>query len=276
MNLRHALTALGVGILLSIVSTPAALAHAAYESSDPANGSSVSSPPSRVTATFTEPVVDGSRLDVYDPCGDKVDNGDSLVAGDQITISMSADKQGRYTVTFDVVSAVDSHNTKGEFGFTSSGGAPCAGAVQEEEEAPSEQSQGGGGGGGGGGAGTQPDSGSGVSESTDSDASAGSEAGRSGAGGREEAKEGNRQASNRSADKPSFAARNRPRARVPNIQPIAASAEGQQPNILDGIPLGTFAIGLVLAAVIGAAGGKIYAGIMGWTRPRDRKVRNRS
>lgn len=274
MNLSRAWIGLGVALLLSVLSAPAAQAHAAYESSDPDNGSTVSSPPSRVIANFTEPLNKESRLAIYDPCGDKVDNGDSLVAGDQITITMSGDKQGRYTVTFDVVSSVDGHPTNGDFGFTSSGGAPCAGAVREkEEEAPSEKSQGGG---GGGGAGIQPDSGSGVSESTGSDSSAGSEAGRSGAGGREEAKEGNRQASNRDADKPSFAARNRPRARVPNIQPVAASAEGQQPNILEGIPRGTFAIGLVLAAVIGAAGGKIYAGIMGWTRPRSTKSRNRS
>ena len=266
MNPRRALTALGVGVLLCVIAPPPAFAHAAYESSDPANGSSVSSPPSRVMATFTEPVVEGSRLDVYDPCGDKVDNGDSLVAGDQITISMSADKQGEYTVSFDVVSAVDSHNTKGEFSFTSSGGALCAGEVQEEEpEAPSSRSQGGGGSGGGE-SGSQPGPGTVVSESTGSDPSAGTGASTSGAGGGGDGRQGTRLASDQGDDKPSFTARNRPRARVPNIQPIAASAEEQQSDILDGVPLSSFAMGLVLAAVIGAAGGKIYAGIMGWTR----------
>lgn len=40
------------------------------------------------------------------------------------------------------------------------------------------------------------------------------------------------------------------------------SAEEQKPG--EGIPIGPFLVGLGLAALIGAAGGKIYAGIMGW------------
>ena len=52
------------------------------------------------------------------------------------------------------------------------------------------------------------------------------------------------------------------RARVPNL--LAASDQEQEPKpVWDGIELDSFLTGLLLAAIIGAAGGKIYAGIMG-------------
>lgn len=273
MDLFRAWTGLGAALLLCIISAPAAQAHAAYESSDPDNGSTVSSPPSRVIANFTERLVEGSRLDVYDPCGDKVDNGDSLVVGDQITVSMSGDKQGRYTVRFDVVSAVDSHPTNGAFAFTSSGGAACASAAEEQEEGPSQQPQNGSGGGGGQGGATGDDP-----AASSSGSSGGSEvSGRSGSRERGGEKGSNDQASSTRTDaKRSAAARLRQRARVPNIQPTAASGEAQPGSALDGIPRGTFGVGLFLATLIGAAGGKIYAGIMGWTRPRGSKARSRN
>lgn len=273
MNVSRACIGFGIGLLLSVLSAPAVQAHAAYESSDPDNGSTVSSPPSRVIANFTEPLVKESRLEVYDPCGDKVDNGDSLVAGDQITISMSGDKQGRYTVTFDVVSSVDGHPTNGDFAFTSSGGAPCAGAVQQEEEGPSQQPQNDSGGGRGGQrSGSSGDSTGSSSGSSDTSRGSASETRDRGRG---NANKGN-VSSTRSDGRAGAAARHRQKARVPNIQPVAASAEAERQSALAGIPRATFAVGLVLAALIGAAGGKIYAGIMGWTRPRSRESRSRS
>src|SRR5687768_5482312 len=114
-----------VALSIAAFSVPA-FAHAAYESSDPADGSTVSSPPSRVIADFTERLQPAtSRLSVYDPCGAQVDNGDSLIANDRITVSMSANKQGTYVVRFQAHSDVDGHVTTGEFSFTSSGGSPC-------------------------------------------------------------------------------------------------------------------------------------------------------
>lgn len=269
MNLPRGAALFAVGLVVHLLGAPAAYAHAAYESSDPDDGATVSSPPSRVIANFTEPLIRGSRLDVYDPCGDKVDNGDSLVAGDQITVSMSADKQGRYTVTFNVVSAVDGHPTTGDFSFTSSGGAPCGESDQEGNEGPTEQPNNQSGGG------SQGSSTSNASSSSGSGSSGGSGASMSGAAKRRQAKARDGQASGGRSGRPGFAARNRPRARVPNIQPAAASSEAQQPSVFEGIPRGTFGVGLLLAAIIGVAGGKMYAGIMGWTRPRRSKSRKR-
>lgn len=216
-------------------------------------------------ADFTERLVEGSNLVVYDPCGQQVDNGDSLVVNDRITVTMSGSHEGLYTVTFDVVSAVDSHPTNGSFSFTS-GGQPCPG---EEPAAQPEQPSGGGGGGGGssdaGGTGSGSASSSrsanGVSVASGSSAQAG----------------GARAASTRDGrQKQDAAVSRRPgqkrpgqedlSAVVPNVNPASASGETETiaPSVWEGIPMGVFFVGLALSMVIGAAGGKIYAGIMGW------------
>jgi methionine-rich copper-binding protein CopC len=133
----------GTGLLLATLA-PAALAHAAYKDSNPADGSTVSGPPSEVWAEFTEPPTDdeASRLEVYDPCGARVDTGGTTASGYRLITAMSADKQGKYTVVFQVVSRLDGHPTKGQFTFTSTGGAPCPGSAEETEqpEEPEEAS----------------------------------------------------------------------------------------------------------------------------------------
>ena len=278
MKLFRGGATLATALLLSLSAAPAAYAHAAYESSDPANQATVSSPPSRVTAEFTEPVVDESQLDVYDPCGSQVDSGDSFVAADRITVSMSSDKQGTYTVRFSVISAVDSHPTNGEFTFTSTGGAPCPGDEPEEEQptggAGNEPS---GSGGSGGASGTGSEGGSG---GADNDASSATTSGsaRSGARAGNEGPRGNNvsQASSKDASAGRRPDETRQRAgskvagaRLENtsteIGPSAISASDIE-NIWDGIPLVGFLVALLVAAAIGGAGGLVYAGIMG---PRD-------
>ena len=248
-------------VALPLLLAGPASAHAAYESSDPANGSTVSSPPSRVIAEFTEPVVQGSTLAVFDPCGQQVDNGDSLVATDRITVTMSGEYTGVYSVSFDVVSAVDGHNTSGNFSFTSTGGDPCPGdePVQEEPEpAPNA--------GGNDGASDDPDSAGGG----DSELVASNDPGRGSASGAA------RQAGdpNRSRNRPLAQAGQgdkgpawwKQAASVANVIGAPSEEEKNKESVWDGIPMGAFAAGLALSTLIGAAGGKIYAGIMGWTR----------
>ena len=124
-------------LLLGALAAPAS-AHAAYKESSPADGSTVSAPPTEVWAEFTEPPEssEASRLEVYDPCGARVDSGGTQASGYRMTTAMTADKQGEYTVLFQVVSALDGHPTKGQFTFTSTSGEPCPGS--EEEPEPSE------------------------------------------------------------------------------------------------------------------------------------------
>lgn len=246
---------LTLGLLLSVLVPTPAYAHAAYESSDPANGATVSSPPSRVTAEFTEPVVDNSTLEVYDPCGTRVDNGDSLVAADRITVSMSADKAGRYRVHFSVVSSVDGHPTSGDFGFTSSGGSPCPG----EDPAEEDTSEGGNGDPGNGGAGDRSEPGNGSSgNGLQGSATSGSGSGRAEADQRIDESA----ARNGSARDGRVTEASNDNAQGAESAPIAISFSDIT-SIWDGIPIGDFMIALVVAALIGAAGGQIYAGILG-------------
>lgn len=255
--MTHRLPAVVLGALLGIALIPQqSLAHAAYKDSDPKDGETVSSPPSRVTAEFTEQVVQDSYLQVFDPCGRQVDNRDSLVVHDRITVSMSGEAQGVYVVRFNVVSAVDGHQTVGSFDFTSSGGSECPGQEEPEGEKESGPSSGGGGGGG--------DSGSTSSGAGSEDAASTTSRGR--ARDRDQGPEV-RGTRTEARDKPrSHRDDGAATGREATTDALAAAndaADEREESIWAGIPMGWFAVALVMAAIVGAAGGFVYAGIVG-------------
>ena len=241
--------------LLTLLPTKAQ-AHAAYEASDPGNGATVSSPPQRVTADFTEPVIDDSTLEIFDPCGAQVDNGDSVVAADRVTVTMSGDKGGTYTVVFAVVSSVDGHPTNGEFEFSSSGGAPCP---SDEPEAGNEA------------AGTsKDDTDTGTSTSRPSTGSNNTEASLNPnapaagtASGRNE-RQGNikdggtRQGRREGADSRS---RSRDGGRIRLEASDGSTNPGNSPG--DTLPLDGLFWGFALASLIGLSAGLIYNGLLG-------------
>lgn len=256
------LAAAAAPVLLLSAFTGLASAHAAYEGSDPANGSTVSSPPSRVIAEFTEPVVQDSLLEVYDPCGVRVDNGDSIVASDRITVTMSGDKQGTYTVVFNVVSAVDGHNTSGDFTFSSSGGAACPGA-QPEEPQPNPPSN------GGSGNEPAPSSRSRGSTTPASTSTVAAPGGGSTAASASAAGSGNSQARRQGGSQ--AGQRNRParQAGAGQVRQFVQAESGETLPIdtaagtSSEIPLDGVMISLVLATMIGIAGGHVLAGVLG-------------
>ncbi|HJR45255.1 MAG TPA: copper resistance CopC family protein [Actinomycetota bacterium] len=244
-TLRIALVASFVPALLAAGAT-AAWGHAAYKDSDPADREKVSSAPSRVTAEFTEPLAEGSYLRVTDPCGSRVDAGDVEIVGYEMSVSMSGSTGGTYVVSYRAFSRLDPHVTQGDFTFTVSEGPACAGATVEQ---PGQ---------------TEPESGSeppASSETSSEEAvEAASTAGRESSGPVSRREERRSEGSTAGSDRP-FRLRGQ-RAVVPNIQAAAARDEEQE-SVWDGIPTASFVTGLLLAAIIGAAGGKIYAGIMG-------------
>ena len=234
-------------LVLLVAVAPVAGAHAAYKSSEPASDATVDSAPSRVTAEFTEPLAEGSYLRVTGPCGERVDAGDVEIVGYEMSVSMSGAEAGRYVVSFRAFSRLDPHVTQGEFAFMASDGQACPGAQpQAVAERPERSSSDG-----------APSS---AQDSLVSAAGDDGSDGASAAGGRvERADRPDRVASNRT-EKPFRQAPER--AVVPNLQ-AAAAREDEERSVWDGIPIASFVTGLLLAAVIGAAGGKIYAGIMG-------------
>ena len=243
--------ALSVLALISAALTAPALAHAAYEGSDPDNGSTVSEPPSRVIADFTERLsADNSKLSIFDPCGAQVDGGDSLIANDRMTVSMSANKRGTYVVRFEALSDVDGHLTQGQFSFTSSGGEPCPEAGGEEEGQEEDASD--------------PDTGERERETGSST----TQRPRTGANRTSETREqeATRTAAMRSNDRGKEGiGLTGPGSNDPGIAAPADAVDrgATETSIWDGIPIGDFLIALGVAALIGAAGGRIYAGIIG-------------
>lgn len=241
-----------VVLVASVAFAAPADAHAAYKDSDPPDESTVSDPPAQVWAEFTEPVTADSHLEVYDPCGAQVDRHDSSATGYRVTVSMTADKAGTYRVRFAVISSLDGHPTSGEFTFTSTGGASCGGAADQQ---PAQDSVAGrdrpGGRVSSGPRQSAPDAGS---------ARVGGDVKRAAPGERLGAMKhpkahGKRQMR---GGLHSLAQRFR------NADPEDFAPEER--GVWDGLPLGAFAVGLLLAALIGAAGGTIYIGIVGPAR----------
>ncbi|HVF52280.1 MAG TPA: copper resistance CopC family protein [Actinomycetota bacterium] len=249
MTPRSAVACLFACVQLASIAVLAvdASAHAAYESSDPPSDGTVSSPPPRVTVDFTEPVVDDSLLSITDPCGRQVDNRDSFVAADRITVTMSGEAAGRYTVAFDVVSAVDGHPTRGRFNFTSTGGSPCPDAAPAPDDPPEEEPEP-----------DDPATGEGSRPSDGASTEAEPTAGPSGGSRRPQGNGGSRKilSEDRLVEETPTP--------VEDLADEAQSVPEQAPPVAedDDLPLSGLFAAFAVAALIGAAGGYIYRGIV--------------
>jgi methionine-rich copper-binding protein CopC len=252
MSARYLARVLAVAAFVALMLPSSAQGHAAYKDSDPQDESTVSSAPSEIWAEFTEPPAQGSTLSVFNECGDRVDQGDSRIDAFRIYIGVESVHGGGFRVDFRVTSAYDSHVTTGSFTFTATSGEDCAGPP------PGSGGNGGGGGNeaagsGGDGSSSQPgadDEGSVEEVTTTSERGDGEDPGTDDGGDRE------------------GGGRERPGADDEegadgDIGPSAADPSPDAPGIWDGIALGDLLIGFALSALIGAAGGKIYAGIVG-------------
>jgi copper resistance protein C len=231
--------------LLSLALSGIAWAHPAYKASNPGKDTTVSEAPSEVWVEFTESI-EGGQVEVFGPCGEQVDNHDSTqnLTNDRITVSVSAHHAGTYRVHWDVLGA-DSHRTQGDFTFAASGGHACPGEEEEtvkEPRDPDPKPK------------QQEDQRVSIVEPQDDDS--------------EDRVRGTRE--QRSAPD-SRAAQRDPKPRSNGRRDVVAQAPDPRPTggqrgdrgIWDGIPIGDFLISLLVAAMIGAAGGRIYAGILG-------------
>ena len=109
---------MAVACAIALVSSGAALAHAALHHASPEAGSTVSESPHEVTLTFTENLEAAfSSADVTDSSGVRVDEGKSQVTGNMIRIGVKTLSPGSYRVHWRVVS-VDTHRSEGSFTFS--------------------------------------------------------------------------------------------------------------------------------------------------------------
>lgn len=111
--------AIAAGIVLGVAGP--ASAHATLEGSTPAQNSIVATAPSSVTLTFDEAVgVSADSIRVFDPNGDRVDDGHTASTSNPDTIEISLRSglaKGTYTVAWHVISA-DSHPVEGAYVFS--------------------------------------------------------------------------------------------------------------------------------------------------------------
>lgn len=97
---------------------PAASAHAARIASDPVEGAQVTAGPTRVSATFNEPLQsEFASMTVVGPDGNLWQTGDPRVVGAVISVDVRPlGPPGRYTVNYRVTSA-DGHPVTGSWWF---------------------------------------------------------------------------------------------------------------------------------------------------------------
>jgi methionine-rich copper-binding protein CopC len=110
-----------------LVAAPHASAHNALLGTDPADGSSLATPPTHITLTFDQPAQAlGTEIVVLGPDGAAVSTGTPELVDNTVAQALAADlPAGAYTVQWRVTSA-DGHPLSGELAFTATAGAPVA------------------------------------------------------------------------------------------------------------------------------------------------------
>ena len=127
-----AVPVLVVGVLLG--TAPAAQAHTALNSTDPADGSTVTAPLPSVGLTFSSRVFLG-EVTVTDPAGDSAAAGEATVEGAVVTQPVALDVPGAYTVAYEVTSD-DGHALEGQLTFTYAPPAPQTPTAQAAPSTP--------------------------------------------------------------------------------------------------------------------------------------------
>ena len=120
-RVARATSAWAIAWALVVGLAPAATAHAAFVSSDPADGATLAAAPASITMSFTEPPdPDLSSVTVLEASGAVVETG-PLQRGEgarSLEFALPGDlADGVYTVSWVVVSEADGHLTPGVFAF---------------------------------------------------------------------------------------------------------------------------------------------------------------
>jgi copper transport protein len=120
--LRACAVTLICAVLVLMVGTGSASAHAALLATVPGQGAVVATMPSAVSLTFSEPVVVApAGVQVFEPDGARIDDGQAIHLGSGATVGVRLvahqSPPGTYTVAWRVISA-DSHPVAGAFTFS--------------------------------------------------------------------------------------------------------------------------------------------------------------
>ena len=113
----HRSSLAGIILLLLLLATNDARAHAFLDRAEPRVGNTVATAPREVTLWFTQKLEPAfSTITVTNAAGQRVDTGKVSVSGSQMSVSLRAGGSGTYHVNWQVLS-VDAHRTNGNFTF---------------------------------------------------------------------------------------------------------------------------------------------------------------
>lgn len=124
-------------VLACAAPTAPAAAHGDVQATNPAPVSSVRRAPRSVAVTFTEAPTRQAVLEVTDGCKRNVGQGVE-VDGVTATVRVATGQPGKWRVSYNVISAVDGHETRGGYAFTVAGGKDCT--PDEATAAPDDDS----------------------------------------------------------------------------------------------------------------------------------------
>jgi methionine-rich copper-binding protein CopC len=115
---NFSLRATGLAILIAMLWTVPASAHAVLVGTNPKDGASLTAAPRTITLTFNENIGTPAFIAVQSPDGKKVTTSKARAIDHQISATVAdVDKRGRYAVSYRVVSA-DGHPVEGTFHYT--------------------------------------------------------------------------------------------------------------------------------------------------------------
>jgi methionine-rich copper-binding protein CopC len=134
MSNRHQILrgALSAAVLLLTLAPAVALGHAELATASPADKSTVSTPPTEIVFTFSEPVVPAkSSLKLVDASGKIVADGSTVDPTDPKTMRLAVSPQppGTYTVRWTTASALDGDIAHGTTTFTIAAATPSPSQV---------------------------------------------------------------------------------------------------------------------------------------------------
>lgn len=104
------------------------VAHARLKASNPVEGSVLAQAPTAVVLTFSREVSAPAAVAVTSPDGSRAGSGEPVVRGAEVSLPVTAAKEGTYTVGYRVVT-VDGHTIEGSYRFS-------VGHVSEPKDAP--------------------------------------------------------------------------------------------------------------------------------------------
>lgn len=91
--------------------------HARLKASNPVEGSVLAQAPPAVVLTFSREVSAPAAVAVTSPDGSPVGSGEPVVSGAEVSLPVTAAKEGTYTVGYRVVT-VDGHTIEGSYRFS--------------------------------------------------------------------------------------------------------------------------------------------------------------